>query len=141
MRCIISEFHVIETEFTDEECLVGALQDVGYTPEVHDTEVNLNGHVGSGTTPKAHIVIRKGQFGGCGDAGFERVGGGGFKLHADDYDYGRRGYDKLKLTKVKQNYAARVIEKTVRKTSKYSLLSRRTNNEGEIKIRVRRMGN
>lgn len=130
----------METEFKDEECLVGALQDVGYKTEVHDEQVKLNGYNGRGVQPKAHIVVRKGQFNGYGDAGFERVKGG-FKLHVDDYDYGRRGADKLKMGKVKQLYSARVIEKTVRRTSKFTLLGRQKENEkGEIKIRVRRMG-
>ena len=102
MRCIISEFHVVETEFKDEECLIGALQDVGYTPEVHEKEVKLNGYNGRGKQPKAHIVVRKGQFGGYGDAGFERVADGNFKLHADDYDYGRGRADKVKVKKVTQ---------------------------------------
>lgn len=140
MRCIISEFHVVETEFKDEECLIGALKEMGFNPEVHEEQVKLNGYSGRGAQPKAHIVIRKSQFGGYGDAGFERVAGG-FRLHADDYDYGRGRSDKLKMGKIKQAYSANVIEKTVRKTSKYTLLSRRKNKDGEIKIRVRRMGN
>ena len=135
----MSEFHVVETEINDEECLVGALQDVGYQTEVHDEQVKLNGYSGSGAQPKAHIVVRKGQFGGYGDAGFERVDGG-FKLHVDDYDYGRRGNDKLKMKRVKQLYSARVIEKVVRTRSRYTLLGRKEV-DGEIKIRVRRMGN
>ncbi len=136
----MSEFHVVETEFIDEECLIGALKEMGLNPEVHEEQVKLNGYSGRGAQPKAHIVVRKNQFNGYGDCGFERKAGGGFDLHADDYDYGRRGTDKLKMAKIKQVYSANVIEKTVRKTSKYTLLSRKKNKNGEIKIRVRRMG-
>jgi len=132
----MSEFHVVETEFKDEGCLVGALEDVGYTPEVHEKEVKLNGYSGRGAQPKAHIVVRKGQFSGYGDAGFERVEGGNFKLHVDDYDYGR-GKDKVKVKKVTQMYAARVLEKEIKGKSNFSLLGRKTNKEGEIKIRAR----
>ena len=135
----MSEFHIVDCDFKDEECLVGALRDMDYTVEVHDEQVNLNGYAGSGIAPKAHIVVRKNQFRGYGDAGFERVDDG-FKLHVDDYDYGRNGADKIKMGRVKQLYSARVIEKTVRRASKYTLLNRKEK-DGEIKIRVRRMGN
>jgi hypothetical protein len=132
----MSEFHIVETEFKDEECLVGALQDVGYTPEVNKEQVKLNGYNGRGAQPKAHIVVRKGQFNGYGDAGFERVEGGNFKLHVDDYDYGRNN-DKVKVKKVTQMYAARVLEKEIKGRSNFSLTSRKTNKEGEIKIKAR----
>ncbi len=113
---------------------------MGFNAEVHEEQVKLNGYSGRGAQPKAHIVVRKNQFNGYGDAGFERVKEGGFRLHVDDYDHGRRS-DKLKMAKIKQVYSANIIEKTVRKTSKFTLLSRRKNKNGEIKIRVRRMGN
>ena len=98
----------------------------------------MNGYVGSGAAPKAHVVVRKRQFGGMGDAGFERVKGG-FRLHADDYDYNNKSRDKLKMGRLKQLYSARVITKTVKGSSKYRLTNRQEKN-GEIKIRVRRMG-
>lgn len=135
----MSEFIVMDVQFNDEECLVGALKEVGFVPEVHNEAVELNNSYSS-NLPKAHVVVRKGQFGGFADAGFERNKQGGFNLHCDNYDYAPGTIkDKLKMSRIKQFYAANIIKKQVRKTSKYSFISQQED-EGNIKIRIRRLG-
>lgn len=138
VRCIISEYHVVEVEFKDEECLIETLKEMGYKPEVFNEGTTITGYLAS-TKRKAHIVVRKSQFNGYGDLGFERSKDG-YKLHVDDYDYGHSGKtDKIKMSRMKQVYAGRVIQKAIRRTSKFSFVSRKEV-DGNIKIRVRRVG-
>ena len=133
----MSEYHVVDVEFKDEECLVGALKEMGYQPEVFENGTTVSNSY-SKTSPKCHVVVRKNQFSGYGDMGFERVSGG-FKLHIDDYDYGKGKRDKIKMSRLKQVYASSVIQKSIRKTSKFSFVSK-SEKDGNIKIKVRRMG-
>lgn len=133
----MSEYHVIDVEFKDEQCLIETLKEMGLNPEVHENGTTITSGYSS-VKPKAHIVVRRKAFGGYGDVGFERIKDG-FKLHVDDYDYGRGGRDKIKMARMKQVYGSKVIEKAVRRTSKFSFMSKKEEN-GNIKIKVRRMG-
>ena len=110
---------------------MGSLKDLGYNPEVSEEGITLENSY-SKIKPKAHIRVKKSEFGGYGDLGFERLKGGGFKCHIDDSDS-----RKIKINKIKQYYASRVIQKSVRKNSRFALVSKKEV-EGEIKIRVRR---
>ena len=133
----MSEYHVVEVEFKDEECLIEALTTMGLKPEVHENgTVITSGY--ARTKPKAHIVVRRSQFSGFGDLGFERIQNG-FKMHVDDYDYRENGRDKIGMRKLKQCYAESTVKKVVRRTSRYSLVSRQEK-EGKIKLKVRRLG-
>ncbi len=128
----MSQFTTIDVNFKDEECLIGAIEDLGYTVERHEGEGVTLDNSYSKVKPKAHIIIRRKNFSGYGDVGFERVKGKNFRCHIDDSDS-----RKVKINKIKQYYASRVIQKTVRRNSRFSLVSKKEV-EGEIKIRVRR---
>ena len=134
---IISEYHIVDCDFKDEECLLEALKDLGYTPTVHDTPINLEGYRGDKREQKAHIIIPRKQVGGASnDVGFERVAGK-YRCHASEYDRAWRTGGKL--NKLKQLYGEKVIMKTVSRHSKYSFRSRKVDEEGNIKIKVRRL--
>lgn len=106
-------------------------KDLGYEVEVHEGEGVPLENSYSKIKPKANIIIKRKIFGGYGDLGFSRTKTG-FKCHIDDSDS-----RKVKINKIKQYYASRVIQKTVRRNSRFSLVSKKEV-EGEIKIRVRR---
>ncbi len=104
--------------------------------EVHEEAKNLYGYRGDKRKEKAHIIIRRKYVGSSSnDVGFEKIGNV-YKTHASDYDRAwRKG---KKINKLKQTYGEKVIMKGIRKNSKYSFVSRKENEKGEVKIRVRR---
>ena len=56
----MSKYHRTTTKFFDRDCLVAALNDVGYkTVEVHDTAANLYGYHGDMRADKANIIVRR----------------------------------------------------------------------------------
>ena len=127
----MSEFTVVEIQLNEEDVLINALKQMGYKPKTHKESVELETYYSSRAKPKAHIVVSKGQVGGYGAVGFERLKKGGFKMHIDNMDQRR-----FKLGRLKQHYAEAKIVKVVKNRSKFSIRSRKEEN-GKIRIRVR----
>lgn len=125
----MSQWSVVEVEFTDQDALVEALTEMGWNPTVHKEAIDMKGY-GSYGSKKAHIIVSKNQFGGYTDCGFERVDGG-YKMHIDHSD--KR---KFKADQLNQRYAEAKVMKTVRARTKYSVKSREVTKEGQIKIRL-----
>jgi len=116
--------------------LIESLESLGYKPEVHIEPQHLQGYQGDERAQKAHIVLPRKQIGGSSnDVGFffEK---GKYKVIASEFDSAWR--TGKKINKLKQVYGEKVIMKGVRKNSKFSFVSRKENEKGEIKIRVRR---
>ena len=135
----MSEYHTIEIEFEDEECLLKSLEELGYKPQIHkDKPVNLTGYLGNKRSQKAHIVIPKSQVGSASnDVGFEREGDGKYTMHVSRHDRGRW---KDVTKKLKQTYAKNRITSFVKKNSgSYSVSSKKTTQDGTIQIRLRRL--
>ena len=132
----MSEWKSVDVEFKDEECLITALKEVGFHPEVHDEATIMENNY-SKKEVKAHIIVRKKDFGGYGDFGFTRTKKG-FECNIDDSDHRTHGTSKTKLGRITQLYSSLVIQKQVRKSSRFSMISKKENENGEIKIRVRR---
>ncbi len=107
---------------------------MGYSPEVHEQGAILTGGYNT-IKPKAHIVVRRGQFGGMGDVGFERTQEG-FQMHVDDYDYGAHG-KKFKLKDLNKIYTESKLKKYVNSSSLCNIASRRQNSNGQIEIHLR----
>ena len=133
----MSEWKQVDVEFKDEECLIGALKEVGFNPEVHDEATIMENNY-SKKEVKAHIIVRKKDFGGYGDFGFTRTKNKGFQCNIDDSDHRTHGKSKTKLGRITQLYSSLVIQKQVKKSSRFSMISKKENENGEIKIRVRR---
>ena len=136
-RCPISEYHSVDVEFQDEQCLVEALNEVGWTCDVHATPVNLEGYQGDKRSQKAHIVIPRKVVGGASnDIGFERQANGKYEVHVSAYD---KGNWTRKAGKIKQLYTKNVMLKQC-KNAKFKLENQTTEADGTIamKIRVRR---
>lgn len=135
MRCIISEYHVVEIAFKDEGVLIQTLKEMGYEPSIHQNAVNLYGYQGDKREQKAHIVIPRSQVGvASNDVGFEKVDGG-FVLHASEYDRSWRNGSTLK--QLKQGYAENKLKKTISVLSNYHIFSRKQKENGQIEIQLK----
>jgi hypothetical protein len=129
----MSEFHVVEIEMDDVDCLLQALKEMKYNPKVHQDAVNLYGYQGDKRKQKAHVVIPRSQVGSASnDVGFEKVDGK-YIMHLSAYDKG-----VFKLNKLKQLYAKNKVFKFVKKNAgRYSLGKTQTKEDGSIKIKLK----
>jgi len=84
----VSRYNEIKTEYKDGECLVEALNDVGYTEvEVHELPQNLVGYHGDLRQQKAHIIVRRKYIGmSANDLGFLRNADGSYSQIVSDFD-------------------------------------------------------
>jgi hypothetical protein len=87
----MSKYNTIETEYRDAECLVQALNDVGYTDvEINEIAQNLYGYHGDLRQQKAHIIVRRKNIGpSANDLGFLRNENGSYSMIVSDYDQGK----------------------------------------------------
>lgn len=130
----MSQYHVIEVIFHDQGILVQSLNEIGYDVEVYNEGVE----VGRGfSRKKCHLVVRKNQFGGFGDVGFERTSEG-YVMHADDYDAGRYG-SRFKLKDLNKKYVENKLKRYVNTVSNCSIFSRTENEKGQVEIHLRVM--
>jgi hypothetical protein len=134
----MSQYHVIETQFKDQGCLVKALEEMGFKPTIasEGTTFQTNGR-GQNSQQKVHIVVPRSQFGGYGDVGFEKTAKG-FSVHCDDYDW-REGssHRKFNMEKLRINYNKAVVRQAIKKTSKYTEVSCETTADGREKMKLR----
>ena len=130
----MSEFHLIDVVFNDEDVLVQSLKEMGYTPITSVHAKPLHGYQGDKREQKAHIIIPRSQVGSASnDVGFERVGNG-FKLHASEFDHQWRSGQKLKT--LNKKYAEHKIGKEILKSGKYRITSRKENKNGQVEINL-----
>ena len=127
MRCIISEYHVIEAIFKDEQCLLESLEEMGYKPIVHNEGIALHNRY-SKSIPTAHIVVSQSQVGGYGDLGFERTKEG-FVMHRDG--------GRLDIQQLNKTYVENKVRKYANSTSGCNILSSSENKKGQIEIQLR----
>lgn len=130
----MSEYHVVEVIFNDESVLVQSLKEMGYVVEVNKEPVSINGYGGSKIAANAHIVVRKSQFGGYGDVGFEKTAKG-FVMHADDYDVGEAHRNRFKLNNLNKKYIENKLKRFVNTTSSCNIFSR-TENSGKDQVEI-----
>jgi len=132
----MSQYHVVEVIFDDQNCLVEALEELGMKPEVHADGTTIRTYYRTDVVPKCHVVVRKGQFNGMGDIGFEKTAEGKFVMHCDDYDYGRY-HKRFSLENLNEAYGKRKLKKFVRGTSRYNIVSEAQEEEGtRVRLRV-----
>ena len=131
----MSEFHVIEISLNDQQALVDALVELGYTPTVYKEAKNLYGYQGDKRSQKAHVIIPRRQVGSVSnDVGFERKSDGSFIMHLSEYDERSKTFN---VKKMKQLYAKNRITKALKKKSKYRLSNQKVEKDGRIVMRVR----
>ena len=132
MRCIISEFHVVETVIKDEEVLLKSLKEMGYSPSVHRQPTNLYGYQGDKKKQKAHIIIPRSQVGSASnDVGFEKIDGK-YVIHASEFDVTWRKGERVQT--LNKKYGENKLKKIVSGRSDLSVFSRRENEKGQIEI-------
>jgi hypothetical protein len=73
--------------YSDQQCLVEALKEMGYHPQVSEKPQHLEGYHGDKRTQTAEIIIPRKQVGGASnDVGFKRNADGTFTAIISDYD-------------------------------------------------------
>lgn len=117
----MSEYHSQQTQFKDGECLVGALNDMGYkTVETHDVPQQLIDYCGRPTHyldpngDKANIIVRRHVVGGAAnDLGFKKTADGTYEAIVSQYDHHKHNAEWFKG--LKKAYVERVDHKTAAK--------------------------
>lgn len=124
----------VATQFTDQDTLVAALREMGYTHvEIHETPQQLYGYDGkirSGSL--ANVVVRRQYVGpASNDLGFVRGQDGTYKAIISQYDSTRHNAEWL--GKLKQHYAGTVF-KNLQFQKGYYLKSQTPISGGRIRI-------
>ncbi len=107
---------------------------MGYAVEVHEEPISINGY-GSKQVGSSHLVVRKSQFGGYGDVGFERTSKG-FTMHADSDDI-RLHNGRFKVGTLNKKYIENKLKKYVNTISTCNVFSRKENENGQVEIHLR----
>lgn len=111
----MSAYIALATPMTDQDCLLGALSDLGFNQskiEVHDTPTNLVGYRGGRRSQLANIVIRRQHVGSASnDVGFLATATG-YQAYVSGYDNPRFG--PTWLSKLNECYQQRWGEKQER---------------------------
>jgi hypothetical protein len=131
----MSEYHVAEVTFKDENVLKSALEDMGYTVDVHEEPVAIEGYNDS-RVGSCHLVVKRNQFGGYGDVGFEKTADG-FRMHADSDDIQGDQHAKFQLPTLNKKYIEEKLKKHVSKTSACQITSRTEKKNGQVEIHLR----
>ena len=131
----MSEYHVVEVVFKDQDILVESLKDMGLSPEIHAEGTLVGNNYRGISKKKAHVVVKRSSFGGMGDIGFEKTDKG-FVMHADDYDHGSHGH-RFDLKKLNKTYVEKKLRKYLSLNSSYNIYSRKENENGQVEIQIR----
>lgn len=135
----MSEYKTIEIEISDSECIIKALEEMGYKPIVClDSPRHLEGYHGDIRSQKAHIIVPRSQIGSASnDVGFELIDGK-YIAHVSAYD---KHTWAAKLNRLRQGYAKQKIKKAIKKkSSRYSLKSESVDEKGNIRLKVKIRG-
>lgn len=107
----MSAYNEIETEYTDQDCLVEALKEMGYQPQVSEKPQHLEGYHGDQRQQTAEIIIPRKQVGGASnDVGFKRNADGKFTAIVSDYDRSSN-FNVKKQEQLKKLYTEKKVMK------------------------------
>ena len=119
----MSKYEELRTVLSEKRFLVEALREFGYSPEVSNEGISLNGYLGDERPEKAHIVIRRRQLDSASnDIGFARDANGVYRALISEYDRGI-GFNDAWLGRVAQTYKERQTM-AVAKSKGYRFLAR-----------------
>jgi hypothetical protein len=114
----MSHYSEIKIQMKDEECILEALMECGWTLdqiETHCTPTHLYGYKGDRRKDLANIIIRRKHVGGASnDIGFRLEEDGTYTAIISEYDQ-ETGYGTAWLNKLKQSYGVKVVEKQARR--------------------------
>lgn len=112
----MSRYCSVKTEFTDQDALVAALIEMGWTQdqiEVHEAAEHLFGYQGDQRNEMAHIIIRRHNVGrASNDVGFFRKSDGTYSAIISDYDKGK--LNNAWMGKLRGEYAVSRVRQQVR---------------------------
>ena len=131
----MSHFTCIQTQIKDVNCLVNALDDVGFpTVEVHETAQSLYGYQGDVRPETAEVIIRRQYVGKqSNDIGFKTQENGTLKAIISEYD--RRQYSQQWLNKLTQRYGYHTLVKTAQEQG-YSIEENEVLEDGTMRVVV-----
>lgn len=127
----MSEFLTVDTQFSDRNCLVFALEHIYGVNNVerHSIPVNLYGYRGDIRQQKAHIIVRKAHVGSSSnDLGFLLQEDGTYRMIVSDFDKNR-----VSLVSLKKHYANKRIRNEARKQG-FSVREVKKGNVIELKL-------
>jgi hypothetical protein len=131
----MSEYTVVQVEYSDPICIKETLKELGYIFEEHKEAQSLMGYGGDERKEKANIIVRKQHVGpAANDVGFCKKANGKYELIISEYD--RRAGSKSAmnfLEKMKPLYAKHKGLQQLRKMGKI-ITSVKTQPNGQIVI-------
>lgn len=100
----MSKYEQTATLITNPDCLIAALNELGFQCEFHPEGAHLIGYEGRKRPETAHVIIRKHQIGeASNDIGFARRPNGTFAAVLSEYDRSI-GFDEKWIGRVHQIY-------------------------------------
>lgn len=126
----MSYFREMKTNLKDEACIVDALKQMGYKPEVSETPQTVRGHYNEGR--KAEIVLRKEDIKDGGDIGLQKGKDGNYKVIADTYVLHKFKLDKFS-DELTQKYGE-VKSVKIAKLRGFTLKGRSVDKNGVVKL-------
>lgn len=133
----MSHFTVLKTRIVDQEMLLKALADLGFTQvETHAEAQRLYGYQGDLRQEAAEVIIRREFIGkASNDIGFKRGPGGTFEAIISEYD--RDQYSQDWLDSLTQRYAYHVARARLAEQG-FNLVAEETQGDGQIHLVLRR---
>ena len=116
----MSKYTKQKSTYNDRDCLVAALNEMGYTDvEVHDEAVNLIGYHADVRPERANVIVRRRYIDtAANDLGFVRESDGTFSAIVSDYDSRKHG--AAWMTGLKKAYTEkRLIKHAAKNGLKY----------------------
>ena len=111
----MSAYSPLTTQYNDKECLVAALEEMGYTTvEVHEIAQPLVGYHGDLRADTAEIIVRRRYVGGSSnDIGFKKQSDGTYSAIISDFD--KHKHDTKWLDGLKVSYTTHRITREAKK--------------------------
>jgi hypothetical protein len=116
----MSKYTKQKSQYNDRDCLVAALNEMGYAEvEIHDEAVNLIGYHGDTRPERANVIVRRRYVDtSANDLGFVREVDGTFSAIVSDYDSRKHGAEWMAGLK-KAYTEKRLIKHAASKGLKY----------------------
>jgi len=130
----MSEYVECETQILDQDALLAALEEMGYTVVEVGENLSLYGYQGDRRKETADVVIRRKYVGhASNDLGFKKQKDGSFKVIISKYDQGQ------KRNFVKDVTYLSGVHNAMKQAKKRGYKVRRTNNEhGEVVLNFKK---
>ena len=135
----MSAYQTQETQFTDEDCLLKALADQGYTHvEVHAEPRQLVGYHGDLRSQRAHVIVRRQYVGrASNDLGFVKSPDGTYRAIISDFDKGR--HNDAWMLKLTDSYSEHgVVKQAARQGLRF--LGRKKDAQGQVQLQFLERG-